>query len=255
MTHWTEQLFKEQAESFAELFENRFEQATDEVQSLLQLVSDERRIEPERVLDIACGTGRHVLAFAEQGCHAEGLDFSEEFIERAKEQVTEQGLENRVKFHVEDMRNLNDLDGSYDLITNFWNSLGYYDKPTDIGILSAMRQLLSESGAIVIEMGNKEFYVKNYESSSVHEMGNRLHVERKDFDLITGRFHTTVDVFSTESSEYEHLETMDFQPRLYAPVELKEMCESAGFEKIDLFGGFDGDELSLDSSQVVLVAG
>jgi ubiquinone/menaquinone biosynthesis C-methylase UbiE len=254
MTHWTERLYKEQAGLFASLLENKFEQATDEVQELLCLVEQERNERPERVLDVACGIGRHIIAFAEEDCHAHGLDISEEFIEQAKARAIEEELEDKTEFQVEDMRRLDEWEGSYDLITNFWNSLGYYDKETDIDILENMGQLLSEDGTLAIEMGNKEFYVKNYDSSSVHETGEQLHVNRKNFDLVTGRFQTTVDVFSTKNNEYEHLNTMEFQPRVYAPVELKEMCERAGFENIDLYGGFTGSELTLDSPRVVVLA-
>lgn len=106
MTHWTERLFQEQAATFAPFFERRFDDASEEVQNLLQLVEKERGMDPERILDVACGSGRHVLAFAGEGYYAEGLDFSEEFIDRAKERATEEELTDRVEFHVHDVRGL-----------------------------------------------------------------------------------------------------------------------------------------------------
>lgn len=78
-------------------------------------------------------------------------------------------------FYLDDMRALDEWDGSYDLITSFWNSLGYYD--------------------------------------------------------------------------------MEFRPRIYAPIELREMCRRAGFETIDCFGGVDGNQSSLDYSRVIVLAG
>lgn len=255
MTHWTERLYEEQADTFVQFLERRFDQATEEVQNLTQLIENERGLEPERVLDVACGIGRHVLAFAEEGYYTEGLDLSDEFINRARDRISEKGVDDRVELHVHDMRELDEWDGSFDLITNFWNSLGYYDKATDVMILTQMKRLLSEEGVVAIEMSNKEFYVKNFDSSSVREVGDKLHVERKEFNLETGRFETTLDVFMADASGYKYLETMEFQPRLYAPVELKEMCENAGFDEVSLFGGLDGSDLSLDSSRAVVLAG
>lgn len=255
MTHWTEQLYEEQAEMFAQMLDRRFDQATEDVERLLRLVENERGVEPERVLDVACGTGRHVAALAEAGCHSEGLDFSESFIDRARAHLTERGLDNRVDLHVHDMRDLADFDGSFDLITNFWNSLGYYDKATDVEILTEMCRLLSEDGLVTIEMTNKEHYIQNFDASSVREVDGTLHVERKEYDFKTGRFETTIDVFAIDDSGYEYLETLEFSPRIYAPVELREMFERAGFDEISLFGGFDGDDPSLDSPRVVVLAG
>lgn len=255
MAHWTEQLFQEQAGTFARFFDRQFDEATEEVQRLLQLVEDEAGMNPERILDVPCGNGRHALAFTGEGCDVVGLDFSGEFIDRAQERAIAEGLAARVEFRVQDMRTLDELDGSYDLITNLWNSLGYYDKPTDVSILTEMNRLLAETGVLTIEMSNKAFHIQNFESSGVREVEDELHVERKEFDLETGRFETTIDLFSTVDSGYEHLETMRFEPRIYAPVELKEMCEDAGFDDVSLFGGFDGEPLSLDSNRVVVVAG
>lgn len=255
MVHWTEQLFQKQSESYAQFFDNRFDQAVEEVEQLLELLEDERGAVPERILDVPCGSGRHVLTFAEKGHRADGMDFSEEFIHQARDRATERGLTGRAEFHVHDMRNLDEWDGSFDLITNFWNSMGYYEKETDVGILSEMNRLLADNGVVAIQTSNKEYYVKNFESSSVSEDGEHLYVERRDFDLETGRFHTVLEVFSVTDAGYTHLETMEWKPRQYAPVEWKEMCETAGFDDVSLFGGFNGESLDLDSHTAVILAG
>jgi ubiquinone/menaquinone biosynthesis C-methylase UbiE len=93
MSHWTTQLFQEQAETFAQFFDDRFDDANEDIRHLLQLIEDEQGVEPERILDVACGSGRHVLASADDGYYAEGLDFSEEFIEQARERAIELGVE------------------------------------------------------------------------------------------------------------------------------------------------------------------
>lgn len=254
MTHWTEQLFQNQAESYTQFFENRFDQAVEEVQHLLELLEDERGITPERILDVPCGSGRHVLAFAERGYRADGMDFSEEFIDQARDRATERELTGRTAFHVHDMRELDEWGGSFDLITNFWNSMGYYEKETDVEILSEMNRLLAEDGVVAIQTSNKDYYVKNFESASVSEEDEQLYVERREFDPKTGRFHTVLEVFSETDGGYEHLETMEWKPRHYAPVEWREMCETAGFDDVALYGGFDGEALDLDSDTVVVLA-
>lgn len=170
MTHWSEQLFQEQAGAFAEFFERRFDQAEAEVEQLLQLVGDTHGLEPERVRDVACGTGRHVLAFADNGCDTTGLDFSEEFIARARDRASERGLGDRTEFRIHDMRDLDGFGGKFDLITSFWNSLGYYDKATDVGILPEINRLLTDEGVVAIEMSNKESQLQDFETAGVREV-------------------------------------------------------------------------------------
>jgi cyclopropane fatty-acyl-phospholipid synthase-like methyltransferase len=254
MTHWTERLFQKQAAAYTEFFESRFDDAVKEVDELLQLVEDERGVTPEHTLDVPCGSGRHVLAFADEGHHVEGLDFSEEFVDQARDRASERGLTDRAEFHVHDMRDLDEWEGTYDLVTNFWNSMGYYDKETDVEMLSEMNRLLANDGVVAIQTSNKEYYVKNFEPSSVSEDDDRLYVERQEFEPETGRFHTALEIFSAGDTGYEHQETMEWEPRFYAPVEWTEMCETAGFDDVSLFGELDGEPLSLDSDTIVILA-
>lgn len=254
MSHWTEQLFKQQAGSYTQFFDNQFEDAKPQARDALELVASTTGHRPQRVLDVACGTGRHAIAFAEEGCEGEGLDFSAEFVEEARDNAQTAGVADQTTFHVHDMRQLADFDGSFGLVTLFWNSLGYYGKETDVAMLTEIERLLAD-GAVLLEVGNKEFYIQNLEESSVRKHGEELHAERREFDIETARFHHTLDLFETEpDGGYDHCETMEWEYRSYAPAELAEMCKRAGFTEVSLFGSLDGDELTLDSQTTYVVA-
>lgn len=255
MSHWAETLFREQADTYAEFFAERFDAAADQVDSLDGLLAAECGVDPDSVLDLACGTGRHVLAFADRGLDAEGVDFSEPFLAEARERAAERGLADEATFRHGDVRELDDWSGSYDLVTNFWNSLGYYDRETDEQVLANARRLLSADGVLAVEFGNKDYYLANFEDASVahDEDAERLFVERRDYDPETGRFHTTLDLFDTEDG-YDHVETMEWVQRMYAPVVLRELCEAAGFDDVSLFGGFDGRDLTLEADTLVVLA-
>jgi SAM-dependent methyltransferase len=253
MTHWTETLFKEQADHYVDFFEQRFQAADAQAEALLDLVTSEYGIEPETALDLACGTGRHVFAFADRGLDAEGIDFSEPFVERARAATVEQDLVGSVAFHEHDLRELDEWTGNYDLVTSFWNSLGYYDRETDERMLANARRLLSDDGVLVVEASNKDCYLANLEPASVSENG-LLFVERRDYDVETGRFHTKLDRFDGTGEGYEHEYSMEWENRIYAPAVLRELCEDAGFDDVRLFGGFDGGAVTLDTDSVVLLA-
>lgn len=44
-------------------------------------------------------------------------------------------------------------------------------------------------------------------------------------DLATDKVKEFLSLVERESNGYVHFDTMEFQPRVYAQVELKEMCE------------------------------
>ena len=254
MAHWTETLFKQQADRYADFFDARFEAGRVEVDQLLRLVDEAYGLDPERTLDVACGTGRHVVAFAEQGCTAEGLDFSEQFVAEAGDRIDERGLADRASVEHHDMRELPAWPGSgYDLVTWFRNSLGYYDRATDERILGEARDLLADDGCLAIEMGNKDFYLANFEESGVDQDDDRLTVERRDYDVETGRFHTQVDLFDVEDG-YEHVDTLEWKNRIYAAPVLRELLYDAGFDDVSLYGGFSGSALSMTSERAVALA-
>src|SRR5450756_1567076 len=46
----------------------------------------------ERVLDLACGFGRHALELARRGCQVLGVDITTEFVIEARKQADEKGL-------------------------------------------------------------------------------------------------------------------------------------------------------------------
>lgn len=253
MTHWTERLFKEQSDRYVEFFEQRFDAADAQVEAVLDLVAAEYDADPDSVLDLACGAGRHVVSFADQGLDAEGLDFSEPFVQRAREYASERGVSDRTTVREHDLRDLAEWTGSYDLVTSFWNSLGYYDRETDERMLANARRLLGENGVLVVEASNRDFYLANLERASVSE-DDELLVERRDYDPETARFRTQLDRFSVTEEGYDHEYTMEWENRIYAPVVLRELCEDAGFSDVRLFGGFDGSVVSMDSDTVVVLA-
>jgi len=257
VTHWTDRLFREQADLFAETFAERFAAADEEVDDLLALLADEYDHRPDRTLDVACGVGRHVLALADRGCRAAGLDFSAEYVERARDRAADRGLSDRATFYDADMRDLAEWGADrdpYDLVTILWNSLGYYDRATDEAVLAAIRGLLADGAPLVVEMGNKDFYLADDQPAAVSEESGRLTVDQRSYDVETGRFHTTAHWFDVTDDGYEYRDTLEWEQRMYAPVVLRELCLDAGFESVDCYAGFDGRDLRQDSPTVVVVA-
>lgn len=60
-------------------------------------------IVPGILLDTGCGTGRHLIPFANRGFHVVGVDKDEEFIEAAKNKLKQKKLNGNVDLIIADI--------------------------------------------------------------------------------------------------------------------------------------------------------
>jgi SAM-dependent methyltransferase len=102
-----------------------------------------------KVLDVACGTGRHSVEFARKGAFVVGVDKTAEYLERARR--AGRGLKN-CAFAEGDMRRL-PFAGEFDAAVNLWTSFGYFEKPSDdLAVLKGVARSLKPGGRFLIEL-------------------------------------------------------------------------------------------------------
>ncbi len=118
-----------------------------------------------RILDIACGSGRHAVALAKQGHEVHAFDSSKTMIKFAAELATLESV--HVLFDVADMVDLEErYSGPFDLIICLGNSLALL--PSFIQFqqtVSAAASMLTQGGVLI-------FQVLNFEA--VEEQGIRF---------------------------------------------------------------------------------
>lgn len=79
----------------------------------------------ERILDLACGTGRHSLELVRQGFSVVGVEIGEELVEIARKDAADQGLE--AEFVLGDLREL-DYEDEFDIVLNLNDgAVGYFE--------------------------------------------------------------------------------------------------------------------------------
>ena len=78
-----------------------------------------RRVCPQRVLDVATGTGDLALALARamNDCSVTGMDLSEGMLALAREKARREGLDERVEFLCGDAERMEFADGGFDAVT------------------------------------------------------------------------------------------------------------------------------------------
>jgi len=102
-----------------------------------------------RILDLACGRGRHSIALAKRGFDVTGVDLSECSIKDALLSATDS-----LQFHVHDMRRPVAVN-YFDAVLNLFTSFGYFVSVRDnIKTIDAIHTDLKSHGTLVIDYFN-----------------------------------------------------------------------------------------------------
>ncbi len=111
--------------------------------------------EGEKILDLACGKGRHSIYLNKLGYDVTGVDLSGNSIQYASQ------FENdTLKFRVHDM--CRPYSEKFSAVFNLFTSFGYFDKEEDnLNTIKAIKSDLNEIGLGVIDFMNVDYVISN----------------------------------------------------------------------------------------------
>ena len=241
MTHWTEELFEEHPELYVGALEERLAQAPKETDALLRYLK-EQGFQPERVLDLNCGIGRHSMALAQRGIRVLGTDISSHYIQIAKSKAQEEKLADRAKFKVADMRQIASSlpdEPSFDGIVCLWTSFGFYDDKTNENILRDCLKLVKPGGFFALDIANKDWFLQNYEEKGFSRNNDWIVLEERRFDIEKSRNHNTW-LFLKQTGEltFELEKIIELDHRIWSLPELITLFDTTGWQFQKAYPGF-----------------
>ena len=134
-------MFRESAQLYDAIFDSK---DYGSVAQKLHVVVQEINPAARTLLDVGCGTGRH-LEFLQEYYQVEGLDLSLEMLERARKRCPE------VSFHQADMMDF-DLGRKFDVVTCLLSSIGYVRRVEDLyRVVARLAAHLTAAGILVVE--------------------------------------------------------------------------------------------------------
>lgn len=180
----------------------------------------------ERILDLACGKGRHSIQLNKLGASVEGCDYSLNSINYARK------YENaRLRFYTHDMRDA--LPRKYAVILNLFTSFGYFD--TDQEHKQTLQNIydgLQDGGTFVFDFMNVDYIIKNLVAHEViDKQGIEFHIKR---EVVDGKI-TKYIAFEDEQEQWQyHKEKV----AVLDHAKLLSMMTDIGFIALDTFGDY-----------------
>jgi SAM-dependent methyltransferase len=192
MSHWTEDLFVNHPKLFVKVLEQHDSVASDEVDLLIKYLS-QQGLKPHKVLDLNCGIGRHSVELGKRGIDVLGTDLSPYYVQIAKNKARDQRVADKVCIKVADMRSIGSaLAGEkFDGIINLFNSFGFYSDETNADILRQCFGLVRAKGFFALEVMNRDWIVRNFQSCGFSRYKDMIVLEERSFDPLNSRVATT----------------------------------------------------------------
>lgn len=220
----------------------------------LEFLSDEMT-DDEKVLDVACGTGTYAIALEQKGLKVIGVDLDHEMIEKAKEKSSGKNI----NFFVENMTKLKErfLPEEFNNIYCIGNSIVHLNSKEEIfNTIKDFYDLLGKGGHVAVG-------IINYDRIINHNITELPTIER---EAVGVSFIRKYEYNSSEGFIYFNTELKIKEPNEGAvniyknsvrllPImkdELYKMFQDAGFNCIEVYGGFGRKEYEIEDYTLVI---
>ena len=177
-----------------------------------------------RVLDVACGIGRHARALAAAGYHVLGVDISEDVLAVARE-VAPAGA----TFVQGDMSDLDSLPSDFDVCMCLWQSFGSLSDGENRDVLAGMVRRVRPGGRVLLDIYDRDALPSLPTDDVENRRGREVETTRT---LAGNRFRVRIRYDGAD-----HVDDFDWQ--VFTPVEIARLGESVGLRRLFTCAWFD----------------
>jgi len=202
-----------------------------------------------RILDVACGWGRHAVEVARGGFDVVGVDRSPTLIRRAARLAGRSGV--AAGWVVGDMRAL-PFEGCFDGAISMFTSLGYFGvgDEDDLRTLRGARRALRPGGRLLIETVHRDLIAREFaERDWWTGPGGRLIWVEREFDAVRGMVHDVLRWRDPDGGTGEKRHSL----RLRTATEWGVLLRTAGLEVVDCLGEWDGEAFHHESPRLIIL--
>lgn len=193
-----------------------------------------------KILDLACGKGRHSIYLNSIGYNVTGADLSKNSIDFAKQ------FENKSLVFKE--HNMTEpFKDTFDAVFNLFTSFGYFENPEDnLKTIKAIKQNLSNSGVAVIDFMNSNYVINNL-----------IPENEKTVDGITFKLKRSVEngyiiktiAFTVNGENYSFKERV----RAFTLADFEALFKQAGVHLSAVFGDYNLSKYNANTSKRLIL--
>ena len=192
-----------------------------------------------KILDLACGVGRHSFYLNKKGMNVIGIDNSENNIKKAKK------FENRfLKFKKKEMTE--DYGQEFDFIFNLFTSFGYINEKHNLNTFKSINNSLINHGILVIDYLNVLKLKEELVEKETKKIGNIIfNIKRSfkdNFIVKKIKIKDNNEIFYFEERVME-LTKNDFQDYL----------KKFDFEILDVYGNYNLEKYHKNSERLIMI--
>lgn len=194
-----------------------------------------------KMLDIACGKGRHAIYINKLGYKTDAFDLSENSIIDAKQYEN-----NTLNFFINDIRKPLKLD-YYDCAFNLFTSFGYFsDENDNQQSIDAMASSLKKGGVLVIDFLNVNHTLSNLKTIETKK------VEHITFDItkeLDNNFIIKHIKFNDNNTDFHFIEHV----KLIQLTNFKNYLKKAGLTLEAVFGDYSLNPFDEENSERLII--
>lgn len=205
----------------------------------------------EKILDLACGYGRHALSFARRGFSVVGVDYTKAYIDDAVAHTTAEGLS--AEFVLADIRGLT-YQSEFDVVLNLADgAIGYSAREEEnVKVFDVIAAALRPGGKHVMDVCNAEhatlYFPKRHWEAGDQELSLSEFTWNQDTRQMTFAgcqipYHTY-----TKKPCLQH----NSPTRLYSSEELATLLSQRGMRIRNTYADYYGTPSSAKSLQLIV---
>jgi ubiquinone/menaquinone biosynthesis C-methylase UbiE len=214
-----------------------------EAEGVVRTLARSRSLEGLRVLDLGCGTGRHLPPLARTGARPTGLDLSPALLAEASRLRADAG--GRWPLVRADFRCLPFRDRSFEGLTSFFTSFGYFGDEEDRRGLREAARVLAPGGFHLLDFLNPETVAAHPTPETERVQGEwriREHRRVEGGRSIVKRITILPRSGGSPVADYEERVT------LYRAAEIRALLGEARLNVVEEWGDYDGSRFEASRS-------
>lgn len=202
------------------------------------------------VLDLCCGTGRHVVALAKRGCNVAGMDVSQKLLAIAKMRMRRANV--RLPLVRADMRFFPFRDSVFATILSMFTSFGYLPSESEDALsLLEINRTLKSRGKFLLDLANRDHIIKGFRERDWAEFAPFYLLEKRSLDLKTSRLSSQWTLIGKKTG---HIKSIQHNVRLYTYARVEQLLSETGLAVENVYGGYDKQDFALETSRMIITA-